>query len=741
MVGESLAHSAEPPTPVQTYREHVDHVRDGVVHNARAACKYYSGDSEALVRAVEAAALYHDLGKLDEGNQEVLRRSSHVKLPLPHEDAGVAELIRQSHLEAAVLVAAHHAGLFDKSEELTKRERFLRDVRVRSIGATTVIVAEHVDANLKRYVQTHEDLGLPVLTQASKHPIHSCGFARRVALSCLVDADYGDTARHYGREVLAAVPLPRWEERLSALDGYVARLPRTGSRDALRRAVYEACRSADTEKPVKACDAPVGSGKTTAVMANLLRAASRKQLRHIIVVLPYMNIIKQAVKVYREALTLPDENPTEVVAEHHHQADFGDIELRQLATLWRAPVIVTTAVQFFETLGSYHPARLRKLHELPGSAVFVDEAHAALPSPLWPQIWRWLETWCAEWSGYLVLASGSLPRFWQLKEFVSPPVTVPDLLPDDLRRRLTAAEGERIRYVPGERPMSPDELLEFVLDKPGPRLLIMNTVQSAAYIADRLRKQGEQVMHLSTALAPEDRELVVERVKRRLKSAYREWTLVATSCVEAGMDFSFRSGFRERATTASLIQVGGRVSRGAEHAGAVVWDFRAEGGLLARNPSMELARKVVQRMFESGQMNSLPAGELAERAMQGELTEKGREDARALKKAEDQMEYRKVGKLCRVIRTDTCLVVVSDSLARRIRGGERVTAHELQRSSVQVWTHKIKKRDLPLELLSGSEDEPDALYYWTAEYDPDFLGYMAGALPILEMIQTGVFVA
>jgi hypothetical protein len=66
-----------------------------------------------------------------------------------------------------------------------------------------------------------------------------------------------------------------------------------------------------------------------------------------------------------------------------------------------------------------------------------------MPSPLWPQVWRWLQTWVKEWSGYLVLASGSLPSFWELKEFVSEPVTVPHLLPDGLRARLIAAEDER----------------------------------------------------------------------------------------------------------------------------------------------------------------------------------------------------------------------------------------------------------------------------------------------------------
>ena len=743
IVEEPLAHSPDPPVPEQTYLEHVGPVRGNASANAQAAYDYYSGDRRAFVEVVEAAALYHDLGKLDEANQEVLRRVRGGKLPLPHEDAGVAELLHLSRNEAAVLVAAHHGGLFSKEAERKKPGRRFRDTRHRTIGVQDISVAEYVDANLPAYLESHGQVGLPTRTEEQKQAIHHCGFARRVALSCLVDADHGNTALHYGKEVPIKCLPTRWEERLCALDAYVAELAQTSSRDVLRREMYQACRETDTDIAVKACDAPVGSGKTTAVMANLLRAAADRDLRHVIVVLPYTNIIKQSVETYRKALTLPGENPEDVVAEHHHRADFNSLELRQLATLWRAPVIVTTAVQFFETLGSHHPAQLRKLHELPGSAVFVDEMHTALPSPLWPQVWRWLQTWVKEWGGYLVLASGSLPCFWELKEFVSDPVTVPHLLPDDLRNQLIAAEGERIRYTPNDGLMNPEELVEFVLGKPGPRLLIMNTVQSAAYIADKLKKQGKDVMHLSTALAPAHRDLIVDRVKERLQFSYKDWTLVATSCVEAGMDFSFRSGFRERATTASLIQVGGRVRRGAEaeYEGATVWDFRAEGGLLTQNPSLELPRKVIQRMFESGYMDTLPPGELAKRAMQQELTEKGKEDAEALKKAEAQMDYPTVGKLCRVIKTDTRMVVISKSLAERICGGERVSSRELLRFSVQMWTQKIAKGGLPIELLRGSPDEADALYFWTAEYDPDFLGYMAGALPMLETIQEGVFIA
>src|SRR5262249_27373691 len=149
--------------------------------------------------------------------------------------------------------------------------------------------------------------------------------------------------------------------------------------------------------------------------------ARARHLRHILVVLPFTNIIDQSVKVYREALTLPDENPERVVAAHHHQADFESVQTRQLATLWDCPVTVTTAVQFFETLASNHTARLRKLHELTGSAIFIDEAHAAIPPHLWPLTWKWLTELTDEWGCHAVLASGSLARFWNDSRFCAPP--------------------------------------------------------------------------------------------------------------------------------------------------------------------------------------------------------------------------------------------------------------------------------------------------------------------------------
>jgi CRISPR-associated endonuclease/helicase Cas3 len=474
-------------------------------------------------------------------------------------------------------------------------------------------------------------------------------------------------------------------------------------------------------------------------MAHLLRVAANRELRHIFVVLPYTHIISQAVEVYRKALVLEGERPEEIVAEHHHQADFEENNLRQYATLWRAPIIATTAVQFFETLGSHNPSRLRKLHELPGSAVFVDEMHAAIPSHLWAQVWRWLQTWTRDWGGHLVLASGSLARFWELQEYreliedgASQSIgKVPDLVSnEELKKGLRAAEGRRIafRRRPEEAPaLDCSGLIDFLREKTGPRLLIVNTVQTAAVVAHSMRQNGHDVLHLSTALAPAHREVVVERIKQRLRDGGKDWTLVATSCVEAGMDFSFRSGFRERASTASLIQVGGRVSRGDEHSDAEVWDLLLRDDQFRSNPTVEVARNAVGR-FSEDELNQLPPADLATRAMRREWTAGADDKARHLVKAEQDMEYPEVAERCRVIESDTVTVVIDPGLAKAMQDHRKVSKLELLRYSVQIWPNKVK--ELGLEPIGHGGE----LYKWPHAYDPDFLGYMAGVLQIQKFL-------
>jgi CRISPR/Cas system-associated endonuclease/helicase Cas3 len=382
-----------------------------------------------------------------------------------------------------------------------------------------------------------------------------------------VDADHTDTGIHYGGYPAEEnLPPLQPHERLEQLNRHVESLDKKGERNSLRRQMYLACREAMPKQSISACDSPVGSGKTFAVMAHLLAQAEKHSLRRIFVVLPYTNIIAQAVREYRKALVLPGENPAEVVAELHHRADFQSVEIRHLTALWRAPIIVTTAVAFFETMASKSTSTLRRLHELPGSAIFVDEAHAALPARLLPLAWKWMNIFGHEWGCYWVLASGSLSRFWKIPEIAQNmgEITVPEIIREDLRQRLASYEKKRIAYKSDLHPKTIGQMVEWLSEHPGPRLVILNTVQSAAVLAHALagRFGRNQVEHLSTALTPEDREKILDRVRVRLtKKEDKDWTLVATSCVEAGVDLSFRTGFHELGSLVSLLQAAGRINR------------------------------------------------------------------------------------------------------------------------------------------------------------------------------------
>lgn len=728
-----LAHSARNGFPAQSYACHVANVYDAALENASGAAAYAALDGELLTHVVSSAAAIHDLGKLLRENQAALQQENNLApLPINHIDAGVALLKRldPSSSFSQVAVCSHHGGLPNLAAEENRKENCFRN------GSQEI--RRRIDTELPELFRLHKHLTpaiAPLLNEGEAQG--DAGVLLRLMLSCLADADHSDTARHYGKQPLSTKKEPRLrpEERLEQLNAYVESLGKASGpdrtsvdeRSRLRSEMYLECRDNSVSASIVACDSPVGSGKTTAVMAHLLRQAIRQKARRIFVVLPFTNIIKQSVDVYRKALLLPGENPEEVVAALHHRADFENEDMRILTAQWRAPIIVTTAVAFFETLASNRPSALRRLHELPGSVIFVDEAHAALPVKLLPVTWSWMRTFADEWSCHWVLASGSLVRFWELDsdEWERDGRTVPDLVSAPLRERLHQYETHRIRFAYEPRPLSRSALLERVISAPGPRLLIMNTVQNAAVMAQDLRdyyreEREEKVMHLSTALNAVDREAKIDRIKARLDDPNdTDWTLVATSCVEAGVDFSFRTGFRELSSLLSLLQAAGRINRNGKNQGAVIWSFTMQDdAMLSKNPGVAISSQVLLRFFQNG-YEIQPA--LSTLAVQQELDQSAADLTRILN-AEFDYDFPEVDKLYRVIEGETVLAIADPKLKEQIRyGGADWKA--IQEKALSLRKNQVGR--LSLEYLA------EGIWDWSLGYDT-FLGYMAGLLPYLK---------
>jgi hypothetical protein len=716
-----FAHSPDPDRGIaaQEYMTHVDGVVMRASGAADKAAPYSTCDGDLLRKLVCQAAEYHDLGKLDQENQDVLSGKVRAnKLPVQHTDAGTAYLLDSLKVAlSAALVRSHHIGLPDFINEQNRcEESILRDDSVR----------EKVNRTLPDLLKLHEG----VLPSTQKVNTDNCEIAGspsllfRIALSCLADGDHTDTAINYGDQIADEQPIELLPaERLLALDTYIATLKEDSDRSRQRSEVYEACRNAVTETDIVSCDSPVGTGKTTAVMAHLLSQAERRHLRRIIVVLPFTNIIRQSVETYRKALLLPGENPEHVVAELHHRADFQDIQSRQFTALWKAPIIVTTAVTFFETLASNTPARLRRLHALPGSAIFIDESHAALPAKLLPLAWHWIKGFAREWGCYWVMASGSLNRFWKIKEFDEEAPEVPEIMPNALRNRLAMFEKQRIVYQHHDTPFGTDEIVEWLATLPGPRIVILNTVQSAAVVARAYEKRFNRssVEHLSTALTPIDRDKTLSRIKSRLRNKNdSDWSLIATSCVEAGVDLSFRTGVREAASLVSLLQTGGRVNRHNFVNAENVWTITLkEDGLLKRHPGMRDSSKVLLDLISEG-LDISP--DLCTDALKREIRLAGNFSESLLIK-DKQLRFPQVEKDFQVIASDTRTVVVGDELIERLEKHLPVNWRDIQKSSVQIWGYRLDALHIP-EVLRHH-----GIYKWIFNYD-DFIGYMAGVLRI-----------
>lgn len=717
------AHSPDPKRGIlaQDYTEHVRGVLCRASKAADGASKYAVHDGDALRETVRLAGEYHDLGKLDVRNQSVLTGKTKARrLPVQHADAGTAYLLDRLGIPiGAALVRSHHIGLPDFVEEANRGEgNLFRDNTVR----------ERIDQTLSELVRLHRE------TIHSEHVSNSTRFVIRgdatlffrIALSCLADGDHADTSRHYqgssDEPSKDEIPLNP-ASRLASLDRYVTTLKEDSVRSRLRSEVYIACRNSHVTGSIASCDSPVGTGKTTAVMAHLLSQAERRGLRRIMVVLPFTNIIRQSVEVYRKALVLPGENPCCVVAELHHRADYQDVQSRQFTALWNAPIVVTTAVSFFETLAANTPATLRRIHRLAGAAVFVDESHAALPSKLLPLAWRWIKGYADEWGCYWVMASGSLNRFWKIKEFDEEDPDIPEIMPNELRDQVSQHEHVRVNYKLCDTPMGPQELVDWTVSLPGPRLVILNTVQSAAVIARQLaNKSGRpSVEHLSTALTPFDRDKTLERVRRRLSDARdTEWSLVATSCVEAGVDLSFKTGVREASSLVSLLQTAGRVNRHRYGSPEVVWTVTLRDmPPLKQHPGTSDSAKVLLQLFST---ETTISSALCTTALQREIRRVG-SFSNALLKLEELMQFPQVEQNFRVIASDTRTVVVDPEIIQKIETYCPVTWQEIQALSVQLWGYRLQ--DLRLPEVKGHP----GMYKWTYAYD-DFIGCMAGILSV-----------
>lgn len=535
--------------------------------------------AEPTQRWAYLAGLWHDLGKYRPGFQRYLQQSgspdAHIEGKVggrekTHSTAGALwAMQRLEHTHGAngklaarvlaYLIAGHHAGLHDWDEGLKPRldEPDSQEELAQALAANPlpeILNPGGFDPGLKNI------------------PGGSAGFALwvRMLFSCLVDADFLDTEAHFDAGKPARREgFPTLAQMRVALDAHMAAMPVADSPvNTLRADVLRQCRAqAASPAGFFSLTVPTGGGKTLSSLAFALEHAQAHGKRRIIYAIPYTSIIEQTADVFRGVFqALGDE----VLIEHHSQADAAAIDETARSRLacenWNAPLVVTTNVQLFESLFAAKTSRCRKLHNLVGSVIVLDEAQQLPPAFLQP-ILDMLNLLVAHYGVTVVLCTATQPALNSTAYFdasknlrglenVREIIEDPDALFDALNR-------VKVELPPDWTTPTAWPDVAAQLSAEDCVLAIVNT-RKAARELQRLMPGG--TLHLSALMCGAHRKDVIDQIKQRLKDKRegrdpRPLRVVSTQLVEAGVDIDFPVVYRALAGLDSIAQAAGRCNR------------------------------------------------------------------------------------------------------------------------------------------------------------------------------------
>ena len=511
------------------------------------------------------AGLAHDIGKYSDAFQRRIRGSPEQ---VDHATAGAFECMKLGQPLAAFAVAGHHGGLPDGGGRGDSSDQ----------GTFFGRMSRAAQGKLVDYSAWSRELSLPSTAVPSSAVDKLAGmFFTRMLFSCLVDADYTDTGEFMEGQTFGIGETASIEELWARLQSYISGwFPPKGELNAKRCAILEQCiRQGQERKPgLYTLTVPTGGGKTVASLAFALAQAKARGMKRVVYVIPYTSIIEQTADTFRTILG------PENMLEHHSGVQFDLPEdgvstpeterLTRAAETWDMPVVVTTAVQFFESLFSNMPSQCRKLHNLAQSVIIFDEAQM-LPVPyLRPCVWA-IAQLVKDYGASAVLCTATQPALSPLFQEFAPELPMEELCPIkpeewDAFRRVTFRKVGKLSH----------EELAMKLQEKGQVLCVVNTRAAAQEIFQRLTGEGN--FHLSTLMYPAHRRAVLDEVRRRLREGL-PCRVVSTSLIEAGVDVDFPAVYRDEAGLDSILQAAGRCNREGDRPpdDSVVTIFQGEG--------------------------------------------------------------------------------------------------------------------------------------------------------------------
>ncbi len=566
---EYLAHISEDGERTQTLDEHCK----GVAELAAEFASAFDAKSWGY-----CAGIMHDIGKGSKEFQEKLIHRGSQRVD--HSSAGAKELLgKKGYYLLAYCVAGHHAGLPDMGTDADT-----------SASST---LSGRKKKPIPDYHEYAEKIDIPSLEPPKVRLIGKGGFSVsffiRMIYSCLVDADFLDTEDFMRNGKTDRQPKKLDSEMLKVFEKHIAPwLENTdtntinGRRTEILKAAMDVGVSGKTG--IYSMTVPTGGGKTTASLGFGLTHAIERGKDRIIYVIPYTSIIEQNAGVFRDILG------AENVLENHSNVDYGDSEElkpMQLATEnWDKPVVVTTNVQFFESLFSNKTSKCRKLHNMANSVIIFDEAQM-LPTQYLIPCCRAMEELATNYNSTIVLCTATQPSLQ--KFFVN--AKVQEICPR-VKEQFDFFKRTEVTNI---GVLKEGELIE-KLSCEHQTLCICNSRKRVQKIYKEVKDDG--VYHLSTLMYPEHRRRKLAEIRERLTNG-KKCIVIATSLVEAGVDLDFQTVYRELAGVDSDIQAAGRCNRegkrNLDESKTYIFEFEEKMGVA---PEIKLPIGIAGRILE-----------------------------------------------------------------------------------------------------------------------------------------------
>lgn len=464
-------------------------------------------------------------------------------------------------------IAGHHTGLMDggtgadNSDSPTLSGTLKRGNEYTGDSDYSAYATEIEFATL-----TQEEITPPYNELCSaKDPtelIERYAFFTKFVFSCLTDADFLDTEIFCNKNVERGMS-GDFEKALDKLNRELSDMPSDNPlRQARSRIQQQAFDNSVNKSHISILDMPTGSGKTLCSLKLALESGKKR----IIYVIPYTSIIEQTANKFEKMFgdVLP-------VLQHHSNYSYdGNTEeekktvekLKRTCENWDAPLIITTSVQFFQSIYHYKGSALRKLHNLRDSVIVFDEIHLIPTELLRP---------CLKAVGYItkylnseaLFLSATMPDYSKLFDKFLPDVNYNKLVTD----RTNFKYFKKCEYK--DMGKTTLETIAENASRCKNALIVVNTKKTAAELYNLV--QGEKY-HLSANMTPAHRSRVIEVVRKKLKKG-EYITVVSTSLVEAGVDLDFNTVFRQLSGLDSILQAGGRCNREGKDAKGYVYVF------------------------------------------------------------------------------------------------------------------------------------------------------------------------